>query len=580
MLYNNAVPKYYGEFRDKVLKGEILVNELISLEMNRIDELIRNPTIYYDPAPVEGWIHFCEEEMVLSDGSDVHLLESFKLWGEQALCWYYFTERKVYEPGENGSKGRHVTKLVKQRLIKKQIIIVPRSNAKTLYDTFMAAYELTLSPDAIEIFVTAPTIRQSEEIINPFKTALALSKGPMFRFMTRGSSKNTRGNVGSVPILSPTKEGITNTLTNSYIEKRPMTIDKFQGFRPKLTVVDEWLSGVTRENIISAIEQGSSKVLNYLIIMTSSEGTVRDGVGDDIKMEAVSILKNEYINPHASIFYYKQDDIKEIGDPRLWIKSNPNIGITVSYESIQLDLERAEKSPSAKNDILAKRFNEPSEGTSYFFTYEETLLHSKREYIGVPCALGMDASLGDDFWSFVFLIPLNGGKFAVKTLNFITRTTYMKLSPALKYKYDLFLNEGSLIIHEKPTLDKDDIYDDLEEYLEAHQIDVLAFGYDPYNASGFVTRWVTEHGDFGVYKVQQGFRTESVPLGELKTLAELRYLSFDQEIFKFSMGNSIILKDNNGNKKLYKARLDKKIDAVAACMDAYVAYKAEKESFE
>lgn len=579
MLSNTAVPKYYGEFRDKVLRGEIRVCETISLEMNRIDSLIKNPTIYYDPTIVEGWIKYAEAEMVLTDGSPLKLLDSFKLWAEQQYCWYYFVEHKVYIPGENGSPGKYIKKFKKKRLIKKQIIIVARSNSKTLYASCDCGYNFLLEPKSSEFFTTGPTIRQAQEILTPIKTALARTRGPLMKFYTNGNIKATRGTLANRPMVTVAKDLLVNNLTNSTIETRPMSIDKFQGFRPKRTYVDEWLSGETRENVISAIEQGASKNDDdYLILMTSSEGTVRNGVGDDIKMEVMSILKGEYINPHVSIFYYKQDSIEEISDPSTWVKSNPNIGVTVSYEAIQLELDRAEKSPSARNDILAKRFNIALEGTTYFFTWAEIQLHPKRTYKGIPVSIGMDASLGDDFWSFSFLSPKKHG-FIHKTLNFISQRSYDNLPPALKDQYSLFIKEGSLIVLDGTVLDDDQIYDLVDDYITRNEFDVICFGYDRYNANKFMTRWERENGSHGIVVVRQGYQTESVPLGEIKAYMTDREIEFDQEITKFAMGNSIILTDNNGNRKLYKARREKKIDVVSSMMDGYVAYKNYSDYF-
>lgn len=579
-LSNTAVPKYYGEFRNKVLAGEIPVNEEISMEMNRIDALIANPGIFYDNQAVEGWIAFCNSELVLTDGSDLNLLDTFKIWGEQVFGWYYFVERSVYEPGENNRGGRYVRKMIKKRLINKQYLIVARGAAKSMYASAIQSYFLTVDSTTTNQIVTAPTIRQAEETLSPIKTAIARSRGPLFSFMTEGSINNTTGAKAFRPKLASTKKGIENFLTNSIIEARPMSIDKLQGARPKISSVDEWLSGDIREDVIGAIEQGASKMDDYLIIATSSEGTVRNSAGDTIKMELMSILKGEYINPHVSIWYYKLDSVKEVPDPEMWIKAQPNIGKTVSYETYQLDVERAEKNPSVRNDILAKRFGIPMEGYTYFFTYEETLPHRKRTYWSLPCAMGADLSQGDDFCAFTFMFPLKDGSFGIKTRCYISELTLNKLPLAMRNKYDDFINEGSLIILEGTVLDMMVVYEDLDAFITASDYNVLSFGFDPYNAKEFVARWTTENGPYGVEKVIQGSKTESVPLGELKKLSEERMLLFDEELMSFCMGNCITLEDTNGNRKLLKKRNDKKIDSVAAMMDAYVSYKLNRDSFD
>lgn len=579
-LSNTAVPKYYGQYRELVVNGEIPVNEEISMEMNRIDELIANPGIFYDDEAVEGWIEFCNNELVLTDGSDLNLLDSFKLWGEQVFGWYYFVERSVYEPYKNGRGGHYVRKNIKKRLINKQYLIVARGAAKSMYASSIQGYFLAVDPSTTDQIVTAPTIRQAEETLSPLRTALARSRGPLFQFMTEGSLNNTTGSKYNRPKLASTKKGIENFLTNSIVEARPMSIDKLQGARPRVATVDEWLSGDIREDVIGAIEQGASKMDDYLIIATSSEGTVRNSAGDSIKMELMSILKGEYINPHVSIWYYKLDDVKEVADPEMWIKAQPNIGKTVSYETYQLDVERAEKNPSVRNDILAKRFGLPMEGYTYFFTYEETLPHKKRSFWSLPCAMGADLSQGDDFCAFTFLFPLRDGAFGVKTRCYVSELTINKLPLAMRQKYEEFINEGSLIVMDGTVLDMMEVYEDLDGFIVSSDYDVLAFGFDPYNAKEFVKRWETENGPYGIEKVIQGSKTESVPLGELKKLSEERMLLFDEELMSFCMGNCITLEDTNGNRKLLKKRNDKKIDSVAALMDAYVAYKVNRESFE
>ena len=580
-LSNTAVPKYYGQFRDAVMRGEIPVCNEISMEMNRIDDLIDDPRYYYDDEAVEGWIRYCEDELTLTDGSDLNLLDSFKLWGEQVFGWYEIVERSVYEPNPNGHGGRYVTKRIKKRLINKQYLIVGRGAAKSLYDSCIQSYFGNIDTSTTHQITTAPTMKQAEEIMSPIRTAITRSKGPLFQFLTNGSLQNTTGNRMNRQMLASTKKGIENFLTGSLIEIRPMSIAKLQGLRCKIATVDEWLSGDIREDVIGAIEQGASKLDDYLIVATSSEGTVRNGAGDTIKMELMDILKGDYVNPHVSIWWYKLDNIDEVGDPSMWLKANPNIGKTVTYETYQLDVERAEKAPAARNDILAKRFGIPTEGYTYFFTYEETFCQKrKRHYDNLPCALGADLSQGDDFCSFTFLFPLSNGCFGIKTRNYITDLTLSKLPAAMRLKYNVFMDEGSLIVLNGTILDMDEVYDDLDNFIIEMKYDVRCFGYDPYNAKEFVDRWVTENGPFGVEKVIQGAKTESVPLGELKTLAEERMLLFDEELMSFTMGNCITLEDTNGNRKLYKQRRDRKIDAVAAMMDAYVAYKSNKDAFE
>lgn len=579
-LSNTAVPKYYGKFRDAVIRGEIPVCKEISMEMNRIDDLIANPGIYYNPDPVEGWIAFCESELTLTDGSDLELLDSFKLWGEQIFGWYYFEDRSVYEPSKDGHGGRYVKKSVKKRLINKQYLIVGRGAAKSLYGSTIQAYFHNVDVTTTQQITTAPTMKQAEEILSPIKTAMARSRGYLFQFLTDGSLQNTTGSKANRQKLAATKKGIENFLTNSIIEIRPMTIDKLQGLRCKVATVDEWLSGDVREDVIGAIEQGASKVPDWLIVAMSSEGTVRNGSGDTIKMELMDILKGDYNNPHVSIWWYKMDSIDELSNPELYLKANPNIGKTVSYETYQLDVERAEKAPATRNDILAKRFGIPMEGYTYYFTYEETQPHKKREYWGLPCSLGADLSQGDDFCAFTFLFPLSNGCFGIKTRNYITESTLMKLPASMRIKYDQFINEGSLIVLEGTVLDMMDVYDDLDEYIISKEYEVRSFGYDPYNAKEFVERWTSENGPFAVEKVIQGAKTESVPLGELKKLSEESMLLFDEELMTFAMGNCIAMEDTNGNRKLLKKRYDQKIDAVAAMMDGYIAYKANKDLFD
>lgn len=579
-LSNTAVPKYYGRFRDAVLRGEIPVNREVSMEMNRIDDLIANPGVYYDDEAVEGWVRFCENEMTLTDGSDLELLETFKLWGEQALGWFYFEELTVYEPNPNGIGGHYVRKQIKRRLIHKQFLIVGRGAAKSLYASLMQAYFLIVDGSTTHQITVAPTMRQAEEIMNPIRTAIMRARGDLFKFLTDGSMQNTTGSPLNRKKLAPTKKGIQSFLTNSLLEVRPLSIDSLQGLRCKIATVDEWLSGDLKEDPIGAIEQGASKIDDYLIFAMSSEGTVRNGIGDSIKMELMDILKGEYVNPHVSIWWYKLDSIEEVGKPEMWVKANPNIGRTVKYETYQLDVERAEKAPAARNDILAKRFGIPLEGYTYFFTYEETQPHRKRKFWNLPCSLGVDLSQGDDFCSFTFLFPLSGEQFGVKTRNYISSYTMMKLPMALRLKYEEFMREGSLIVLEGTTLDLTDVYDDLDRHILNSGYDVRSFGYDPYNATEFVERWARENGPFGIEKVIQGVRTESVPLGELKKLSEQRKLLFDEAIMSFTMGNCIVMEDTNGNRKLLKKRHDAKIDSVAALMDAFVAYKLHKDSFE
>ena len=578
-LSNTAVPIYYGQFRDAVLRGEIPVNEEISMEMNRIDWLISNPGVYYDDQAVEGWIRFCENEMTLTDGGDLKLLDSFKLWGEQVFGWYYYVERTVPEVQPNGTLI-HKTKMVKKRLINKQYLIVGRGAAKSLYDSCIQGYCLNMDTSTTHQITTAPTMRQADEIMSPIRTAITRSKGPLFKFLTLGSLQNTNGSKVNRAKLASTKKGIENFLTGSLLEVRPMSIAKLQGLRCKYATVDEWLSGDIREDVIGAIEQGASKLDNYLIIATSSEGTVRNGSGDTIKMELMDILKGEYSNPHVSIFWYRLDNVDEVSDPTKWIKANPNIGKTVTYETYQLDVERAEKAPATRNDILAKRFGIPMEGYTYYFTYEETLVHRRQNFWQMPCAMGADLSQGDDFCAFTFLFPLSGERFGVKTRNYITSLTLDRLPLATREKYNDFIKEGSLIIMDGTVLDMDEVYDDLDQFIINTEYDVRCFGYDPYNAKAFVTRWEQENGPFGIEKVIQGSKTESVPLGELKKLAQERMLLFDEQLMQFTMGNCIALVDNNGNLKLFKYRREDKIDAVAAMMDAYVAYKLNKEAFE
>ena len=579
-LSNTATPIYYGKFRDAVIRGEIPVCKEISMEMNRIDDLIANPGIYYDDQAINGFIEFCEQELTLTDGSDLHLLDSFKLWAEQVFGWYYFVERSVFEPSPDGHGGKYVTKTIKKRLINKQYLIVARGAAKSMYSSIIQNYYLNVDVSTTHQITTAPTMKQAEEVMSPMRTAITRAKGPLFQFLTDGSLQNTTGSKANRTKLASTKKGVENFLTGSICEIRPMNINKLQGLRCKIATVDEWLSGDIREDVIGAIEQGASKLDDYLIIATSSEGTVRNGSGDTIKMELMDILKGDYVNPHVSIWYYKLDDVEEVSDPRTWLKANPNIGKTVTYETYQLDVERAEKTPAVRNDILAKRFGIPMEGYTYFFTYDETLPHRRRDFWGMPCALGADLSQGDDFCAFTFLFPLRDGSFGVKTRNYITEKTLQKLPGAMRLKYDEFMREGSLIVLEGTVLDLEQVYDDLDAHIIEREYDVRCFGFDPYNAKSFVERWERENGPFGIEKVIQGAKTESVPLGELKKLAEERMLVFDEELLTFAMGNCITLEDTNGNRKLLKKRYEQKIDAVAAMMDAYVAYKLNKDAFE
>ena len=579
-LSNTATPIYYGQFRDAVMRGEIPVNKEISMEMNRIDDLIANPGIYYDDQAINGFIEFCENELTLTDGGDLHLLDSFKLWAEQVFGWYYFVERSVFEPSPDGHGGRYVTKKIKKRLINKQYLIVARGAAKSMYGSLIQNYFLNVDCTTTHQITTAPTMKQAEEILSPIRTAITRAKGPLFQFLTEGSLQNTTGSKANRTKLASTKKGIENFLTGSLLEIRPMNINKLQGLRCRIATVDEWLSGDIREDVIGAIEQGASKLDDYLIIAMSSEGTVRNGSGDTIKMELMEILKGEYINPHVSIWYYRLDEVEEVSDPRTWMKANPNIGKTVTYETYQLDVERAEKAPAVRNDILAKRFGIPMEGYTYFFTYEETLPHRRRDFWGMPCAMGADLSQGDDFCAFTFLFPLRDGSFGIKTRNYITEKTLHKLPGAMRVKYDEFMREGSLIVLDGTVLDMNEVYDDLDAHIVSREYDVRCFGFDPYNARSFVERWERENGPFGIEKVIQGAKTESVPLGELKKLAEERMLLFDEELMTFAMGNCITLEDTNGNRKLLKKRYEQKIDAVAAMMDGYVAYKLNKDAFE
>ena len=579
-LSNTATPIYYGRFREAVMRGEIPVCREISMEMNRIDDLIANPGIYYDDKAVEGFVKFCERELTLTDGSDMKLLDSFKLWAEQIFGWYYFEERTVYKPGPDGHGGRYVTKRIKHRLVRKQYLIVARGAAKSMYDSCLQQYFLTVDGHTTQQITTAPTMKLAEEVLSPVRTAIARARGPLYRFMTEGSLQSTTGSASARMKLASTKKGIENFVTNSLLEVRPMTIEKLQGRRDTVATVDEWLSCDIREDPIGAIEQGAAKNENYLIVAASSEGTVRNGCGDDIKMELQSILKGEYINPHVSIWYYKLDSIEEVGRPEMWLKANPNLGKTVSYETYQLDVERAEKSPSARNDILAKRFNLPMEGYTYFFPYEETLCHRPRSYWQMPCAMGADLSMGDDFCAFTFLFPLSSGYFGVKTRDYITSYTLSQLPVSRRNQYEEFMKEGTLFVFDGTVLDMMQVYEDLDNFVQQNQYDVRAFGYDPYNAQEFVERWGQENGTFGITKVIQGARTESVPLGELKKLSEQRKLLFDEKLMQFAMGNCIALVDTNGNRKLYKQRQDQKIDAVAAMMDAYIAWKQNRDAFE
>lgn len=575
-LSNTAVPKYYGQFRDAVLRGEIPVCKEISMQMNLIDDLIADKNIYYDDEAVEGWVKYCENELTLVDGTDLNLLDTFKLWAEDIFGWYYFVERSVFDP----DTGKYQTKTIKKRLRNKQYLIVARGAAKSMYMSCIQSFFLNVDTSTTHQITTSPTMKQSEEVMSPIRTAIARARGPLFKFLTEGSLQNTTGSKANRMKLASTKKGIENFLTGSLLEIRPMSINKLQGLRPKISTVDEWLSGDTREDVIGAIEQGASKLDDYLIVATSSEGTVRNGAGDSIKMELMDILKGDYINPHVSIWYYKLDNIEEVAMPEMWLKANPNLGKTVTYETYQIDVERAENAPAARNDILAKRFGIPMEGYTYYFTYDETIPHRPRSFWSLPCSLGADLSQGDDFCAFTFLFPLSNGSFGVKTRNYITETTLMKLPIAMRTKYEEFMNEGSLIVLNGTVLDLTDVYDDLDQHIIECNYDVRSFGFDPYNAREFVERWTQENGPFGVEKVIQGAKTESVPLGELKKLAEQRMLVFDEALMSFTMGNCITLEDTNGNRKLYKKRNDQKIDAVAAMMDAYVAYKLNKEAYE
>ena len=579
-LSNRAIPKYYGAFREAVMRGDIPVNEEISMEMHRIDALIENPGIWYDDEAVEGFIKYCENELTLTDGEDLVLLDSFKLWAEQIFGWYYYVERSVYVPSRDGHGGHYVNRRIKKRLINKQFLIIARGAAKSQYEAYIQSYFLNVDTSTTHQVHTAPTMKQAEEVLSPIRTAITRARGPLFKFLTEGSINNTTGSKAKRVKLASTKKGIENFLTGSLLEIRPMSIDKLQGLNSRINTIDEWLSGDVREDVVGALEQGASKNEDYLILAVSSEGTVRNGPGDTIKMELMDILKGEYNNPHVSIWWYKLDSIDEIAEPDKWIKANPNLGKTVSYETYQLDVEKAEKAPANRNDILAKRFGIPMEGYTYFFTYEETLKHRKRDYWNMPCALGGDLSQGDDFCSFTFLFPLPRAEFGIKTRNYITERTLMKLQPAMRIKYDEFIREGSLIVMPGTVLDMMAVYEDLDNHIMERNYDVRAFGFDPYNAKDFVERWEKENGPFGLEKVIQGAKTESVPLGELKKMAEDRLLLFDEELMTFTMGNCITLEDTNGNRKLYKKRYDQKIDAVAALMDAYIAYKNNREAFE
>lgn len=579
-LSNTATPRYYGMFRDAVMRGEIPVCETISMEMNRIDALIANPGVYYDDLAIDGFINYCENELTLTDGEDLVLLDSFKLWAEQVFSWFYYVERSVYVPSKDGHGGHYVNKRIKKRLTNKQYLIIARGAAKSQYESYIQSYFLNVDTSTTHGVHTAPTMKQAEEALSPMRTAITRSRGPLFKFLTEGSINNTTGSKINRVKLASTKKGIENFLTGSIVEIRPMSIDKLQGLNSRINTVDEWLSGDVREDVIGALEQGASKNDDYLIIAVSSEGTVRNGPGDTIKMELMDILKGEYVNPHVSIWWYKLDSIDEVSNPDMWLKANPNLGKTVTYETYQLDVDRAEKAPATRNDILAKRFGIPMEGYTYFFTYEETIKHKKRDYWQMPCALGADLSQGDDFCAFTFLFPLTRNAFGVKTRNYITERTLMKLPPAMRLKYDEFINEGSLVVMNGTVLDIMKVYEDLDNHITERDYDIRCFGYDPYNAKDFVERWERENGPFGIEKVIQGAKTESVPLGELKKLAEDRLLIFDEELMTFTMGNCITLEDTNGNRKLYKKRYDQKIDSVAAMMDAYVAFKLNRDAFE
>ena len=579
-LSNTAVPIYYGQFRDAVLRGDIPVNREISMEMNRIDALIANPNIYYDDMAVEGFIAYCENELTLTDGSDLNLLPSFKLWSEQIFGWWYFVERSVYVPNENNRGGTYVTKTIKKRLTTKQYLIVARGAAKSMYASCLQNFFLNVDTTTTHQITTAPTMKQADEVMSPIRTSIVRARGPLFQFLTEGSMQNTTGSKAMRVKLASTKKGVENFLTGSLLEIRPMSIGKLQGLRPKISTIDEWLSGDIREDVVGAVEQGASKLEDYLIIAISSEGTVRNGSGDTIKMELADILKGDYAAPHISIFHYKLDEIEEVADPAMWIKAQPNIGRTVTYDTYHLDVERAEKAPASRNDILAKRFGIPMEGYTYFFTYEETLPHRPREFWSLPCSMGADLSQGDDFCAFTFLFPLQNGLFGVKTRSYITSLTMMKLPGAMRQKYDEFVAEGSLHVLEGTILDMMEVYDDLDSFIRANEYDVRTFGFDPYNAKEFVERWTAENGPYGIEKVIQGAKTESVPLGELKILSEQRALIFDQALMTFAMGNAVTVQDTNGNRKLLKKRQEEKIDNVSALMDGYVAFKAHKEAFE
>ena len=579
-LSNTATPIYYGMFRDAVIRGDIPVCEEISMEMNRIDALIENPGIWYDDQAIQGFIDYCENELTLTNGDDLHLLDSFKLWAEQIFGWYYFVERSVYEPNPDGRGGHYVKKLIKKRLVNKQYLIVARGAAKSMYASCLQSFYLNVDTSTTHQVTTAPTMKQAEEVLSPIRTSIARARGPLFKFLTEGSLQNTTGSKANRQKLSPTKKGIENFLTGSFLEIRPMSIDKLQGLNSRINTVDEWLSGDVREDVIGALEQGASKNDDYLIVAISSEGTVRNGSGDTIKMELMDILKGDYINPHVSIWWYKLDSIDEVSNPDMWLKANPNLGKTVTYETYQLDVERAEKNPAARNDILAKRFGIPMEGYTYYFTYEETLPHRKRDYWGMACSVGADMSQGDDFCSFTFLFPLKNGSFGIKTRNYISSLTLMKLPSAMRVKYDQFMKEGSLVVLEGATLDMTEVYEDLDTHIVQCEYDPRCLGFDPYNAREFVERWESENGPFGIEKVIQGTKTESVPLGELKKLAEERMLLFDEDLMSFAMGNAIAMEDTNGNRKLLKKRYEAKIDPVASMMDAFIAYKLNKEAFE
>lgn len=579
-LSNTAVPKYYGKFRQQVIRGEIPVNQYVSQQMNLIDDLIADPRYFYDNQAIDGYIRYCENELTLTDGTPLYLLPSYKLWAEDLLSWYYFVDRSVYVPGENGEPGHYETRKVKKRLRNKQYLIVGRGASKSLYESTIQSYFLNVDTSTTHQITTAPTMKQAEEVMSPIRTAITRARGPLFKFLTEGSLQNTTGNRAKRKKLTSTKKGIENFLTGSLIEVRPMSVDKLQGLRCKIATVDEWLSGDIREDVIGAIEQGASKLDDYVIIAVSSEGTVRNGAGDSIKMELIDILKGEYKNPHVSIWYYRLDSLSELNDPYYWVKANPNIGKTVTYETYQLDLERAEKAPATRNDILAKRFGIPMEGYTYYFSYEETLTHRKQDFWNMACSMGVDLSRGDDFCAFTFMFPLSNGAFGVKTRNYISQLTYIKLPPAMQQKYQEFIQEGSLIVMDGAILEMMSVYDDLDSFIESAGYDVRCVGYDPYNAKEFIERWARENSPFGIEKVIQGARTESVPLGELKSLSEERLLLFDEKIMNFTMGNAITIEDTNGNRKLYKRRNDQKIDAVAAMMDAFVAYKLNSELFD